>query len=81
MHIVQPPDWSTPSGYANGVAAEGRVVFVAGQVGWDERGQFQTDDFVAQARQALQGSVLGAGEFVGALGPEQVGAGGRSDDQ
>jgi enamine deaminase RidA (YjgF/YER057c/UK114 family) len=53
MHIVQPPDWPTPSGYANGVVADGRLVFVAGQVGWDEQGQFQTDDFVAQVRQAL----------------------------
>ena len=53
MHIVHPPEWPTPSGYANGVVAEGRVVFVAGQVGWDEHGHFQTDDFVAQVRQAL----------------------------
>ena len=53
MQIVQPANWPTPSGYANGVLAEGRLVFVAGQVGWDDRRQFQTDDFVAQVRQAL----------------------------
>jgi enamine deaminase RidA (YjgF/YER057c/UK114 family) len=53
MEVVQPSEWPTPSGYANGVVAEGRLVFVAGQVGWDEHGHFQTDDFVAQVRQAL----------------------------
>lgn len=57
MQIVQPSTWPRPSGYANGIVAEGRLVFVAGQVGWDERGQFQTDDFVAQVRQALQNVV------------------------
>jgi enamine deaminase RidA (YjgF/YER057c/UK114 family) len=53
IQTVHPPNWPRPNGYANGVLAEGRLVFVAGQVGWDERGQFQTDDFVAQVRQAL----------------------------
>jgi enamine deaminase RidA (YjgF/YER057c/UK114 family) len=48
-----PEGWPRPKGYANGVAAHGRQVFVAGQVGWDPSGVFQTDDFGAQARQAL----------------------------
>jgi len=57
MHLVQPADWPPPRGYSHGVLADGRVLFVAGQVGWDERGEFQTDDFVEQVRQALRNVV------------------------
>ncbi len=53
MQILQPPTWIKPRGYSNGVAASGRIVFVAGQVGWNASGQFETNDFVGQARQAL----------------------------
>ena len=53
MRIVQPPGWSVPKGYANGVAARGTLVFVGGQIGWNAQQQFTTDDFVGQARQAL----------------------------
>jgi enamine deaminase RidA (YjgF/YER057c/UK114 family) len=53
MRILQPPDWVRPNGYANGVAASGLIVFVAGQVGWNARGEFETDDLVGQIRQAL----------------------------
>ena len=54
MDIVQPAGWAPPKGFANGVAAQGRLVFVAGQVGWDPTtATFASDDFVAQARQAL----------------------------
>jgi enamine deaminase RidA (YjgF/YER057c/UK114 family) len=48
-----PEGWPRPRGYANGVAATGRQVYVAGQVGWDPAGVFETDDFAGQARQAL----------------------------
>jgi enamine deaminase RidA (YjgF/YER057c/UK114 family) len=51
--ILQPAGWARPRGYANGVAAEGRQVFVAGQIGWDAEQRFASDDFAAQARQAL----------------------------
>jgi len=51
--FLQPPGWARPRGYANGVAAEGRQVFVAGQIGWDAEQRFASDDFAAQARQAL----------------------------
>ena len=44
-----PAGWVKPRGYANGVAATGIQVFIAGQIGWDEQAQFQTDDFAAQA--------------------------------
>ena len=53
MIVLQPPGWKRPSGYANGVAAAGTMVFVAGQVGWNGRGEFETDDLVGQVRQAL----------------------------
>ena len=51
--ILQPPGWARPRGYANGVAATGRLVFVAGQIGWDAEQRFASDDFAAQVRQAL----------------------------
>ena len=53
MQVLLPPGWPRPRGYANGVAASGRTVFVAGMIGWDEQGQFHTDDFAGQVRQAL----------------------------
>ena len=57
MQILQPPGWPRPRGYANGVAARGRLVFVAGQIGWDEQYRFQTDDLAGQVRQALKNVV------------------------
>lgn len=54
MRAVQPPNWPRPRGYANGVAARGELVFVAGMIGWDADGVFHTDDFAGQTRQALQ---------------------------
>ena len=57
MKILQPPGWPQPRGYANGVAARGTIVSVAGQVGWDASGRFQTDDFAGQTRQALANAV------------------------
>jgi enamine deaminase RidA (YjgF/YER057c/UK114 family) len=50
--ILQPSGWPMPKGYANGVAAEGRIVVTGGVVGWNEQGHF-SDGFVAQVRQAL----------------------------
>ena len=64
MHkIVQPEGWPRPKGYANGVMAQGRMLFVAGQVGWNEKEEFESDDFVAQTEQALKNivAVLTAG--------------------
>lgn len=51
--VLQPAGWEAPKGYANGVAASGRVVFVAGQIGWNAAGRFESDDLVDQVRQAL----------------------------
>lgn len=54
MHtILQPEGWAKPIGYANGVEARGRTVFVGGQIGWNGQCQFETDDFVGQVRQTL----------------------------
>ncbi len=53
MKILQPPGWAAPRGYANGVAARGTMVFVAGQIGWNAQNVFVGDDLVDQTRQAL----------------------------
>ncbi|MBI2741714.1 MAG: RidA family protein [Rhodospirillales bacterium] len=55
--ILQPAGWVKPKGYANGVAAQGRFVFVGGQIGWNGQSQFETDDLVGQVRQTLQNVV------------------------
>lgn len=51
--VLQPPGWAAPRGYANGVAAQGTQIFVAGQIGWNAHNVFDSDDLVAQVRQAL----------------------------
>ena len=51
--IVQPAGWASPKGYANGVLASGRQLFVGGQIGWNAQCQFDSDDLVDQVRQAL----------------------------
>jgi enamine deaminase RidA (YjgF/YER057c/UK114 family) len=53
LEFLHPDNWVASKGYTNGVAAEGRQVFVAGQVGWNDRAKFESDDFVAQVEQAL----------------------------
>ncbi len=53
MKVLQPKGWAPPRGYANGVVASGTQIFVAGQIGWNAACQFDSDDLVAQVRQAL----------------------------
>jgi len=53
MKILQPAHWAPPKGYANGVAARGELVFVAGQIGWNAAQKLESTDIVGQARQAL----------------------------
>ena len=53
MKLLQPPEWLAPKGYANGIAARGTMIFVGGQIGWNGQQVFETDDFIAQTRQAL----------------------------
>jgi enamine deaminase RidA (YjgF/YER057c/UK114 family) len=50
---IQPPDWTEPKGYANGVLAKGTLLFVGGQIGWNAQQMFESDEFLAQTRQAL----------------------------
>ncbi len=57
MQILQPGGWRQPRGYSNGVVAEGRTIFVAGQVGWNANSEMAAPDFVGQARQALRNIV------------------------
>lgn len=54
MRTLQPEGWPRPSGYSNGVEARGKLVFVAGQVGWDAAGRMVSDDLAAQSRRALE---------------------------
>jgi enamine deaminase RidA (YjgF/YER057c/UK114 family) len=63
MQALLPEGWPRPKGYANGVSASGRQIFVAGMIGWDGQGVFHSDDFAQQARQALANivAVLDAG--------------------
>jgi len=67
---LHPRHWKQPKGYANGIAAEGRLVFLAGQVGWNAEEKFESDDFVAQVRQALTNVVALVAEAGGQ--PEHV---------
>ena len=57
MQLLHPKNWTQTRGFSNGVAAEGRQVFVAGQVGWNARQEIVDDDFVAQVEQALRNVV------------------------
>ena len=53
MQKIQPPGWAEPKGYANGILAKGTLLFVGGQIGWNAHQAFESDDFLAQTRQAL----------------------------
>ncbi len=68
--FLHPRSWKQPKGYANGIVADGRTVFLAGQVGWNADQRFDSQDFVAQARQALSNIVTLVREAGG--GPEHV---------
>ena len=70
MTKLQPPDWAEPRGYANGVMARGALIFVGGQIGWNAAQQFESDDFIAQTRQALLNIV--AVLKAGGAGPEHM---------
>ena len=57
MWFIQPPGWPRPRGYSNGIVATGRVLFIAGQIGWDEHNTIVSDRFEDQAAQALRNIV------------------------
>ena len=70
MQVLLPPGWPRPKGYANGVATQGRQVFIAGMIGWDAQGLFHSDDFGEQTRQALHNIVTVLAEAGGK--PEHI---------
>ncbi len=70
MEILNPPGWPRPKGYSNGIATSGRMVFVAGMVGWTPDEVFETDDIAGQFRQALENICAVLTE--GGAGPEHV---------
>ena len=55
--ILHPSHWKPAKGYANGIAATGRMVFTGGLIGWNAAQQFETDDFAGQAAQAMRNIV------------------------
>ena len=70
MQFLQPEGWKQPKGYANGVAAEGRMVFTGGMIGWTADEVFETDTFAGQAEQALRNVVDVLAEA--GAGPEHI---------
>ncbi|MBF6615346.1 RidA family protein [Pollutimonas thiosulfatoxidans] len=74
MKILQPPSWVEPRGYANGIMTEmkvgSRLLFVGGQIGWNEQQEFETDDFAEQVGQTLRNIVAILKE--GGAGPEHI---------
>ncbi len=57
MKILQPPGWQPPKGYSNGILCEGQLLFVAGQIAWNEQAELVTDDLAGQVEQALKNVV------------------------
>jgi enamine deaminase RidA (YjgF/YER057c/UK114 family) len=57
IETLQPAEWPRPKGYANGIAARGRMIFVSGQIGWDAQGRFTSDNLAEQVAQALRNIV------------------------
>ncbi len=70
MRMLQPEGWARPRGYSNGIEAKGRLVFVAGQIGWDKDERFTAKDFAGQFEQALKNIVAVLAEAQ--AGPEHV---------
>lgn len=70
FQVLQPAGWVKPSGYSNGIVAAGRQVFIAGQVGWNEQEEFESDDFVLQTGQTLENIVSVLAEAGGT--PENI---------
>ncbi len=69
LTVLQPADWPKPKGYANGILAEGRMVFVGGQIGWDVEGPLPRG-LAAQVEQTLTHTALRARR--GGAGPQHV---------
>lgn len=70
MRTLQPEGWPRPRGYSNGIEAEGKLVFVAGQIGWDETRKFSSTDFSVQFRRVLSNTLKVLKEA--SAGPEHI---------
>jgi len=70
VKFLQPEGWKPARGYANGVAAQGRLVVTGGQIGWNAEQKFETDDFIGQCEQTLRNIVAILGEA--GAGPEHL---------
>lgn len=71
MQVLQPPGWARPRGYSNGIATRGgRLVFIAGQIGWNEQCEFVENSFGGQFRQTLKNILAVLAEAKG--GPEHI---------
>ncbi len=70
MNILQPPGWPRPKGYANGISASGRTIYVAGMIGWDEREMIVSHRLDLQFEQALRNIVAVLAE--GGAKPEHI---------
>jgi len=70
VKALLPEGWPRPSGYSNGILAEGRMVFVAGQIGWTKDMVFEAEDFLGQLRQTLENTLAILGEA--GAGPEHI---------
>jgi enamine deaminase RidA (YjgF/YER057c/UK114 family) len=57
IQILQPPGWAKPKGFSNGISAAGKLVFVAGQIGWSSEGKWEAKDFSGQFRQTLKNTL------------------------
>lgn len=68
--VLQPSGWSKPNGYANGIAAHGMQIHLAGQIGWNAQGRFECDDLVGQVAQTLRNIVAILAEA--GAGPEHI---------
>lgn len=70
LEFLQPPGWVQPKGYANGIVASGRQIYVGGTIGWNAQQEFTTDDISEQTRQTLENVVAILAEAN--AGPEHV---------
>ncbi len=70
QQVLLPAGWKRPSGYSNGIAAEGRMVFVAGQIGWDENFSFPDESMAGQVAQTLRNTIAVLAEA--AAGPQHI---------
>jgi enamine deaminase RidA (YjgF/YER057c/UK114 family) len=70
MNILQPPGWAKPKGFSNGISATGKLVFVAGQIGWTGEGKWEAKDFAGQFRQTLKNTLAVLAEAGGK--PEHI---------